>query len=40
MDVNAGMRINDEPEVLSWLVETVQEAVEVPLCIEFIEFIL
>ncbi|MBE3035585.1 MAG: dihydropteroate synthase, partial [Candidatus Atribacteria bacterium] len=34
VDVNAGMRINDEPEVLSWLVETVQEAVEGPLCID------
>jgi cobalamin-dependent methionine synthase I len=34
VDVNAGTKIHDEPEVLKWLVKTVQEAVDVPLCID------
>ncbi|MBS4025665.1 MAG: methyltetrahydrofolate cobalamin methyltransferase [Clostridia bacterium] len=34
VDVNAGTRVNDEPESLSWLVETVQQAVDAPLCID------
>lgn len=34
IDVNAGTRVYDEIEVLSWLVEIVQEVVNVPLCID------
>lgn len=34
IDVNAGTRVHDEIEVLSWLVEIVQEVVSVPLCID------
>ena len=34
VDVNAGTRPDEEPEALSWLVKTVQEAVEVPLCLD------
>ena len=34
VDVNAGTRVHDEVEVLSWLVEIVQEVVDVPLCID------
>ena len=34
IDVNAGTRIEDEAEVLPWLVEVVQEAVDTPLCID------
>ena len=34
VDVNAGTMVYNEPEVLAWLVETVQSAVDVPLCID------
>ncbi len=35
LDVNCGtVEASKEPEVMSWLVETVQQAVEVPLCID------
>jgi 5-methyltetrahydrofolate--homocysteine methyltransferase len=34
VDVNAGTRPDEEPEALSWLVRTVQEAVEAPLCLD------
>jgi len=34
VDVNAGTKIHNEPEILTWLVKTVQEAVDVPLCID------
>ncbi|QDR81535.1 dihydropteroate synthase [Sporomusa termitida] len=34
IDVNAGTFLTQEVELLAWLVETVQEAVEVPLCID------
>lgn len=34
VDVNAGTSVHDEPEKLSWLVETVQQAVNTPLCID------
>jgi len=34
VDVNAGTFLKEEPEVLSWLVKVVQEAVDVPLCID------
>lgn len=34
VDVNAGTRVHDEPEMLTWLVKTVQEAVEAPLCLD------
>ena len=34
IDVNAGTFISQEPEYLEWLAQTVQEAVEVPLCID------
>lgn len=32
--VNAGTLVDDEPASLAWLVETVQAAVDVPLCID------
>lgn len=34
VDVNAGSRIHDEIEVLTWLIELLQDVVEVPLCID------
>ncbi|MCK8817612.1 methyltetrahydrofolate cobalamin methyltransferase [Natroniella sulfidigena] len=34
IDVNCGTLIQEEPEALEWLVETVQEVVGVPLCID------
>lgn len=34
IDVNAGTRTQDEPEMLKWLVETVQEEVDAPLCLD------
>lgn len=34
VDVNAGTLIHEEPEALRWLVQTVQTAVDVPLCID------
>ena len=34
LDVNAGASLEVEPEDLVWLVETVQGAVEVPLCLD------
>lgn len=34
LDVNAGTRPQDEPEDLVWLVRTVQEVVDVPLCLD------
>jgi 5-methyltetrahydrofolate corrinoid/iron sulfur protein methyltransferase len=34
VDVNAGTRPDEEPETLSWLVRTVQEAVDTPLCLD------
>lgn len=34
IDVNAGTRSDREPDDLRWLVETVQEAVDVPLCLD------
>jgi 5-methyltetrahydrofolate--homocysteine methyltransferase len=34
LDVNAGMFIDDEPERVQWLVETVQSVVKTPLCID------
>lgn len=34
IDVNAGTFLSQEPEYLEWLVKTVQEAVDVPLCID------
>jgi 5-methyltetrahydrofolate--homocysteine methyltransferase len=34
IDVNAGTRPDREPDDLSWLVKTVQEAVDVPLCLD------
>ncbi|MHC5058271.1 MAG: dihydropteroate synthase [Planctomycetota bacterium] len=34
MDVNAGRAGSDEPAGLVWLVETVQSAVDVPLCLD------
>ncbi|MFH1008209.1 MAG: methyltetrahydrofolate cobalamin methyltransferase [Candidatus Latescibacterota bacterium] len=34
VDVNCGTFVNDEPEQLAWLVDTVQEAVDVPLCMD------
>lgn len=34
IDVNCGTFVDDEPERLEWLVNTVQEAVDLPLCID------
>ena len=34
IDVNAGMFVGDEPERLTWLVETVQAVVDLPLCLD------
>ena len=34
IDVNAGTRVHDEAECLKWLVETVQEEIDTPLCID------
>lgn len=34
IDVNCGTMINNEIEVMKWLVETVQEATTLPLCID------
>jgi 5-methyltetrahydrofolate--homocysteine methyltransferase len=34
IDLNAGTRPDREPEDLRWLVETVQSAVEAPLCLD------
>jgi 5-methyltetrahydrofolate--homocysteine methyltransferase len=33
LDVNAGIPLVDEPELLQAMLRTVQEAVEVPICI-------
>jgi len=34
LDVNAGTRRSREPDDLIWLVETIQPAVEIPLCLD------
>ncbi|MCF8217767.1 MAG: methyltetrahydrofolate cobalamin methyltransferase [Bacteroidales bacterium] len=34
IDVNAGIFVGKEPDYLSWLVETVQETVDTPCCID------
>jgi len=34
VDINCGTLINNEEEILQWLVETVQSVVDVPLCID------
>jgi len=34
IDVNAGVFVGREPELLKWLVATVQSAVEAPCCID------
>lgn len=34
LDVNAGTRPETEPDDLVWLVETVQQVVEIPLCLD------
>lgn len=34
LDVNAGTSPEREPEDMAWLVETIQEAVDVPLCLD------
>jgi 5-methyltetrahydrofolate--homocysteine methyltransferase len=34
IDVNCGTLIREEPEALEWLVKTVQEVANVPLCID------
>lgn len=34
IDVNAGTFVNKETEMLCWLVETVQSAVDTPLCLD------
>jgi 5-methyltetrahydrofolate--homocysteine methyltransferase len=34
LDVNAGTRSSSEPDDLVWLIETIQSAVEIPLCLD------
>lgn len=34
VDVNAGTFLTEEPEMLRWLVTTIQEAVSTPMCID------
>lgn len=34
IDVNAGIFVEEEPEYLEWLVKNVQEAVNIPCCID------
>jgi cobalamin-dependent methionine synthase I len=34
VDVNCGTMVFNEPEVMAWLVETIQEKVQAPLCID------
>lgn len=34
IDINAGTFLNEEPECLKWLVETVQAVVDAPCCID------
>lgn len=34
IDVNAGMFLNDEPERIEWLVNTIQEAIDAPFSID------
>jgi len=34
LDVNAGTRRSREPDDLTWLVETIQAVVEIPLCLD------
>jgi len=34
VDVNAGTFVDEEPACLRWLVQTVQQAVDVPLCLD------
>ena len=34
IDVNAGTYVDREPEYLCWLVRTVQNAVDLPLCLD------
>jgi cobalamin-dependent methionine synthase I len=34
IDVNAGMFVDEEPQYLKWLVEIVQEVVDIPCCID------
>lgn len=34
IDVNCGTMVHNEPETMQWLVRTVQEAVDTPLCLD------
>ncbi|MDK2895591.1 MAG: 5-methyltetrahydrofolate--homocysteine methyltransferase [Moorella sp. (in: firmicutes)] len=34
IDINCGTMVHNEPEIMAWLVNTVKEAVDVPLCID------
>ena len=34
LDVNCGTYVAEEPELLAWLVQTVQSAVKIPLCLD------
>ncbi|WP_371372839.1 methyltetrahydrofolate cobalamin methyltransferase [Sporomusa aerivorans] len=34
LDVNCGNKVHNEVEIMAWLVNTIQEAVEAPLCID------
>ena len=34
IDVNCGTQVFDEVETMEWLVETVQSAVQAPLCLD------
>jgi len=34
VDVNVGTFVTEEPEYLKWIVQTIQEAIDVPLCLD------
>ncbi len=34
IDVNAGTFLGEEPDVLTWMIELIQDAVDLPLCID------
>ena len=34
VDVNVGTFVAEEPEYLKWIVQTIQEAIDVPLCLD------
>jgi len=34
LDINCGDTLDEEPEIMKWLIENIQAAVQVPLCID------